>query len=161
MRAAILWVLVTGGLFGCTKDPVAPEFASPSATITTLFTTYDLADVPQTEIRRRFEAGERFKLLNPTLFQSCFSDWQGEHDEGLGGFVFGQLVVAKDELVIEVDEDVARVRPKHGPEDLPPVLLVRQDAGWKIDLRQSIPAEIRQRLYEVNRRARRVERQAR
>ena len=146
---------------GCTAKPADPAFASPKATIDTLFSAYHVQDVPQSEIRRRFTVGERFKLYDQALFRSCFSDWQGDHDEGLGGYVFGQLVAAKDELGIEVDETVARVRPLGTEEGFPPVVLVRQDAGWKIDLRQSVPASIRQRLYEVSRRARRVEQQSR
>ena len=146
---------------GCKAEPVDPAFASPKATIDTLFSAYDVKDVPQSEIRRRFTVGERFKLYDHELFKSCFSDWQGEHDEGLGGYVFGQLVAAKDELGIEVDETVARVRPLSAQEGFPPVLLVKQKAGWKIDLRESVPPDIRQRLYEVSRRARRVEQQSR
>jgi hypothetical protein len=41
------------------------------------------------------------------------------------------------------------------------MVLVKQRGGWKIDLRQSVPPKIRQSLYEVYRRARRAERQAR
>lgn len=146
---------------GCVDKPVDPAFASPKATIDTLFSAYEVQDVPQSEIRRRFTVGERFKLYDHALFRSCFSDWQGDHDEGLGGYVFGQLVAAKDELGIDVDETVARVRPLSAKEGFPPVVLIKQDVGWKIDLRKSVPADIRQRLYEVSRRARRVEQQSR
>jgi hypothetical protein len=41
------------------------------------------------------------------------------------------------------------------------MVLVKQNAAWKIDLRQSVPPKVRQSLYEVYRRARKAERQAR
>jgi hypothetical protein len=40
-------------------------------------------------------------------------------------------------------------------------VIVKPLNAWKIDLRRSVPAKIRQGLYEVYRRARRAERQAR
>lgn len=161
MKLGILSAFAVLAWVACTTEPADPAFASPKATIDTLFTAYDVKTVPQSEIRRRFTVGERFKLYDHELFKSCFSDWQGEHDEGLGGYVFGKLVAGKDELGIEVDETVARVRPLSAQEDFPPVVLIKQDAGWKIDLRQSVPADVRQRLYEVSRRARRMEQQSR
>ncbi len=145
-------------LSSCKAESVSPGFESPKSTIDTLFRAYDVGDVPQAEIRRRLQARERFELLDEGLFRSCFSDWQGEHDQGLGGFVFGQLVAAKDELTIDIQGNIAHVRASSSAPDSAPVVLVRQDAGWKIDLRKSIPPDIRQRLYEVYRHARRVER---
>jgi hypothetical protein len=115
----------------------------------------------QQEARRRLEARERFELLDVDLFRSCFSDWQGDHDHALGGFVFGQLVAGKEELDIAVEGRVARVRVTSSSPELQPIVLVEQDKAWKIDLRQSVPPEVRQSLYEVYRRARRAERQAR
>ncbi len=158
MRAAIITATVLLGLASCKTDSVSPAFESPNATIDTLFRAYDVRDVPQVEIRRRLQARERFKLLDENLFRSCFSDWQGEHDQGLGGFVFGQLVAAKDELLIDVKGKTARVRASSSAPEVSPVVLIKQDAGWKIDLRQSVPPDIRQRLYEVYRRTRRAER---
>ncbi|MDH3842432.1 MAG: hypothetical protein OES69_00725, partial [Myxococcales bacterium] len=145
-------------LTSCKTEAVSSAFESPSATIDTLFRAYDVRDVPQAEIRRRLQARERFELVDENLFRSCFSDWQGEHDQGLGGFVFGQLVAAKDELMIDVKGDTAYVRASSSAPDYEPVVLIKQDVGWKIDLRKSIPPEIRQRLYEVYRHARRAER---
>ena len=161
MRAFIIIATVLLGLASCKADSVSPAFESPNATIDTLFRAYDVRDVPQVEIRRRLQARERFKLRDENLFRSCFSDWQGEHDQGLGGFVFGQLVAAKDELLIDVKGETARVRASSSASEISPVVLIKQDAGWKIDLRQSVPPDIRQRLYEVYRRTRRAERQAR
>ena len=145
----------------CTREPVPTGFESPSATLDSLFRAYGVQDMPQDEARRRLQAHERFELLDSTLFRACFSDWQGEHDQALGGFVFGQLVAGKDELEIEIDQGTARVRPASAPVELTPIVLVKQGRAWKIDLRQSVPPKVRQSLYEVYRRARRAERKAR
>lgn len=145
----------------CKSEQVPTGFESPSATIDSLFRAYDVQNISQDEARRRLQARERFELLDEGLFRSCFSDWQGDHDHALGGFVFGQLVAAKDELEISIEDDTARVRAASASEDLQPIVLVMRNAAWKIDLRQSVPPKIRQSLYEVYRRARRAERQAR
>lgn len=161
MRAAVFLALALPLLASCEREPVPAGFESPAATIDTLFRAYGVHDITQDEARRRLQARERFRLLDPKLFRSCFSDWQGEHDQALGGYVFGQLVAAKDELEIETEKGAARVRAVSASEDLHPIVLVERDRAWKIDLRESIPPEVRQSLYEVYRRARRAERQAR
>jgi len=146
----------------CKKsEPASTGFESPSATIDSLFRAYGVEKISQDEARRRLQARERFELLDPQLFRSCFSDWQGEHDQALGGFVFGQLVAGKDELEITVEDDAAHVRAASASEELQAVVLVEQNGAWKIDLRQSVSPKIRQSLYEVYRRARKAERQAR
>ena len=148
-------------LASCTSRKAPEGFESASAAINSLFRAYGVQDMSQDEARRRLQARERFELLDPTLFRSCFSDWQGEHDQALGGFVFGQLVAAKEDMTIEVDEDVARVKVAPDDSEIQPIVVVKQDLAWKIDLRQSVPPRIRQSLYEVYRRARRAERKAR
>ena len=145
----------------CKTESAPTGFESPSATIDSLFRAYGVREISQEEARRRLQARERFELLDKELFQSCFSDWQGEHDHALGGFVFGQLVAGKDELQITIENDTARVRATSASSELKPVVLVKQHEAWKIDLRQSVPPKVRQSLYEVYRRARRAERQAR
>jgi hypothetical protein len=145
----------------CTAKKAPPEFESPEATVDSLFAAYGVQDMTQEEARRRLQARERFELLDAELFKSCFSDWQGEHDHALGGFVFGQLVAAKEELEVSITDEVAEVRVAPATSEVQPVVLVRRDLAWKIDLRKSVPPRIRQSLYEVYRRARRVERGAR
>ena len=147
-------------LASCKTEKPPVGFESPSATIESLFRAYGVQDMSQDEARRRLQARERFELLDPALFRSCFSDWQGEHDHALGGFVFGQLVAAKEDMKIEVEDDVARVEVAPESSGIQPVVVVKQNLAWKIDLRQSVPARIRQSLYEVYRRARRAERRA-
>lgn len=160
MRSVLIAALALFLMASCKRDPVPTGFESPSATIDSLFRAYGVQDISQNEARRRLEARERFELRDQALFQSCFSDWQGEHDHGLGGFVFGQLVAAKDELQISIEDGTAQVRAASASRELQPIVLVKQAGAWKIDLRQSVPPQIRQSLYEVYRRARRAEREA-
>ena len=154
-------VLLVAGSASCKSEPKPTGFESPSATIDSLFRAYGVQDMSQDEARRRLQAHERFELLDVKLFRSCFSDWQGEHDQALGGFVFGQLVAAKDELAISAEDEVAKVRAASASVELQPIIVVKVDRAWKIDLRRSVPPQVRQSLYEVYRRARRAERQAR
>ena len=161
MRRFLIALAVALSLASCKSEPAPVGFESPSATIDTLFRAYDVQSMSQLEARRRLQAHERFELIDSNLFRSCFSDWQGEHDQALGGYVFGQLVAAKDELEISIDEDVANVRASKASAELHPIVIVKQNRAWKIDLRQSVPAKVRQSLYEVYRRARRAERKAR
>ena len=159
LAAVALFVIASSG--SCKTESAPTGLESPSATIDSLFRAYGVQDISQEETRRRLQARERFELLDEQLFQSCFSDWQREHDHALGGFVFGQLVAGKDELQITIEDDAAKVRAASASAELQPIVLVKQQEAWKIDLRQSVPPKIRQSLYEVYRRARRAERQAR
>ena len=164
MRSIILAtgaaLLIASGV-SCKSESAPAGFESPSATIDSLFRAYDVQDISQDEARRRLQARERFQLLDKEFFQSCFSDWEGEHDHALGGFVFGRLVAAKDELRITIEDDTAKVRAASASPELQAMVLVKQNAAWKIDLRRSVPPKVRQSLYEVYRRARKAERQAR
>lgn len=154
-------VAVLIGVTACKRDAGQSGFESPRAAIDSLFAAYGVKDLSQQEARRRLQARERFELLDPKLFRSCFSDWEGEHDHALGGFVFGQLVAGKDELQITIEDRTAEVRAASASAELQPIVLAERDGLWKIDLRQSVPPQVRQSLYEVYRRARRAERRAR
>jgi hypothetical protein len=70
-------------------------------------------------------------------------------------------VAAKDELQIALEDGTAEVRAASASPDLQPIVLVEQTGAWKIVLRKSVPPKVRQSLYEVYRRSRRAERQAR
>ena len=160
MRTLLAAAVAIASLTSCKTEAAPVGYESPSATIDTLFRAYDVQDMSQEEARRRLQARERFELRDTDLFKSCFSDWQGEHDHALGGFVFGQLVAAKEDMKIQVEEDVAKVEVAPESSGMQPIVLVKVDRAWKIDLRESVPPRIRQSLYEVYRRARRAERQA-
>jgi len=160
VRFRVLNIFAIALLLSCTSEKAPAGFDSPSATIDSLFRAYGVQDMTQDEARRRLQARERFELLDPALFRSCFSDWQGEHDQALGGFVFGQLVAAKQDMKIYVEKEIARVEVAPASSEIKPIILVKQNLAWKIDLRQSVPPQIRQSLYEVYRRARRAERRA-
>lgn len=157
LSAVIMALLVLGS---CKSEPQQTGFESPRATIDSLFAAYGVRDMSQQEARRRLQARERFELRDAQLFRSCFSDWQGEHDHALGGFVFGQLVAAKEDLEIEIAKDSARVLVAPPSAEVQPIVLLEREGAWKIDLRQSVPPQVRQSLYEVYRRARRAERRA-
>ncbi len=161
VRLTIFATLALVAFASCKREQAPTGFESPSATIDSLFRAYDVQDVSQEEARRRLQARERFSLVDADLFRQCFSDWQGEHDHALGGFVFGQLVAAKEDLEISVDDDIAQVRVAPEESEMRPIVIVKRDQAWRIDLRRSIEPQIRQSLYEVYRRARRAERQAR
>jgi hypothetical protein len=161
VRSLVLATCTVALVASCKTEQAPTGFESPSATIDSLFAAYGVQEMSQNEARRRLQARERFELLQPDLFRSCFSDWQGEHDQALGGFVFGQLVAAKEELEISIEHDVATVRVAPASSKIQPIVVVKQNHAWKIDLRQSIPPKIRQSLYEVYRRARRAESHAR
>ena len=51
-----------------------------------------------------------------------------------------------------------RVIPMRDGDAGHPIVLRRTDAGWKIALRESVPDELRQRLYRVYEEARQRER---
>jgi hypothetical protein len=157
---ALVTVALIASIASCKTEKAPEGFESPSAAIDSLFRAYGVQDMTQDEARRRLQARERFDLLDPALFRSCFSDWQGEHDQALGGFVFGQLVAAKEDMKIHVEGEVARVEVASPSSEVKPIVLVKQNLAWKIDLRESVPPRIRQSLYEVYRRARRAERRA-
>ena len=161
MRHPLLTAAIVVLIASCKSEAPPAGFESPSATIDSLFRAYGVQRMSQAEARRRLQARERFELLDEALFRSCFSDWEGEHDQALGGFVFGQLVAAKEELEISIESDVAAVEVAPERSNIEPIVLIKQAGAWKIDLRNSVPPKIRQGLYEVYRRARRAERQAR
>jgi hypothetical protein len=143
MRRLLLASLL---LSACHERPVDARFASPEATVETLLTAYDLADVPQDEVRARMAAHARFTLLDRETYEACFADLGAASlDEGLAGFVVGALAAGKDELEVEIDGELARVSPREGVA----ITLRNEDGAWHIVLRDSVPAEIRERIASV------------
>jgi len=143
MRRLLLASLL---LSACHERPVDARFASPEATVETLLGAYDLADVPQAEVRARMAEHARFTLLDRDTFEACFADLGAASlDEGLAGFVVGALAAGKDELDIDVEGEIAHVSPRAGVE----IALRNDDGAWRIVLRDSVPAEIRERIASV------------
>ena len=146
-------------LSGCstTSDK---RFATPASTINTLFGAYGIADMSEGEVRARLQARQRFDLRDPQTHRDCFADWQGEQDQGLAGYVFGKLAAAKDHLRIEIDGTTAKITPDIEGASQEATVLSQTEGAWKIVLRESVPENVRQQLYQIYRRARLRERKA-
>lgn len=157
--AACALTIALSALPGC-REQHDKRFDTPAATIDALFRSYGIAELSEAEVRARLQARERFELRDPRLHRECFADWRGEQDQGLAGYVFGRLAAAKDHLRIDVEGDLAQITPGIEGAAQEATVLVRQDGAWKIALRQSVPEEVRQQLYQVYRRARLRERKA-
>lgn len=158
-----VWVLLFApfGLRGCASDvPTDPRFAEPEATVRTLFTVYDVADLGEAEVQELLRQRVQFQVRDRAAYEACFADWRDPHDEGLAGFVFGRLAALKDHLRYErsADGNTMRVIPTRDGNEGHPVVLHYTDGGWKIALRESVPSELRQRLYRVYEEARQRER---
>lgn len=144
---------------GCTQE-VDPRFATPQATVRTLFSAYGVSLASEASLRARLVAHERFRLRYPVAYRSCYADFERDEDEGAAGFVFGRLVAVKDHLVFHRDGDHATVRASADSPAIPTVHLRRRAGAFRIVLRQSVPVEVRAQLRAVFRRQReRLERQ--
>ena len=139
----------------CTKPDA--QFGSPEATLQTLFTAYGANHMTEAEARARLANREHFQLQDAALYRQCFADWLGPQDEGLAGYVFGSLLAAKDSLSFQKENQKVLVRTKRSSGEIITLAVMTQDNGkWKVLLRESVPEEVRQRLYEVYQDARRV-----
>ena len=144
-------------LAGCAEDERPPDlrFHTPGATVHTLLDAYGVLEVPQAEIDRRMALGRRFHLNDPQARRLAFADWDEAADEGLAGYVFGNLVRTKDDLRITITEDVAHVRAGGGERRVRPVVLREDELGWRIVLGESVPpavaADLRQAFEERRR----------
>ena len=168
MRLALAPLLVPAlallGPVGCQEAaPADARFASPDATVRTLFRAYGVEQMEGEEVRGLLRARASFRLRDRDLYVSCFSDWSQDEDEGLAGFVFGRLVAAKDHLRFEGDSSGelgsrVRVIPIRAGEAGDPIVLIRRGEGWKLSLHESVPSDVRRQLYRIHREARRRER---
>ena len=104
----------------------------------------------EAEARARLANREHFQLLDPATYRQCFADWLGPQDEGLAGYVFGSLLAAKESLLYQAQGESMLVRTKQPNGELITLAVMIKDGGkWKVALRQSVPSEIRERLYQV------------
>lgn len=152
--ASIAFALATALALGaCEDDPPDPRFATPDATVRTLFTAYGVEDLTQAEIQQRMMTRGQFELRDEAAYRACFADFRGPEDEGLAGFVFGTLAAAKDELEIVPSRDVIHVFPDRAGRPDRSVVMRREEAGYKIVLRESVPRDVQRQLLDVHRRA--------
>jgi hypothetical protein len=139
---------------GCSGGEGDHRFLTPEATVRSLFTAYAIEDIPEQAVLARMERGGRFTPEDVAGYRACFADFRGPADEGLAGYVFGALAAGKDHLRYEQDGELATVLPTddEGPE-APRIVLRRAGGEWKIVIRESVPADVRARLFQLYGRA--------
>ncbi len=125
------------------------RYHTPQATVHTLLDAYGVLELPQKEIDRRMDIGRRFHLNDPEARQLAFADWDEPADEGLAGYVFGNLARAKDSLRISITEDVAHVRSADPEVRIRPVVLQEDEVGWRIVLDESVPPAVARDLHQA------------
>jgi len=143
------WAVLGSLAGGCGGPAPDPRFATPNKTVETLLGAYGLDGVSQDEIQRRLRARQQFRLEDPAAYRACFIELEGEVSEAYAGFVVGALAAGRDDIRVTIVDDVANVFPTSRVR----VVMKRTDAGWKIDLEQSVPAEIRAQFQDIARRA--------
>lgn len=151
-RRPPLVVLLTLGLAsacGGSGSHADLRYHTPQATVHTLLEAYGVLEVSQAEIDRRMEVGYRFHLSDPEARRLAFADWDEPADEGLAGYVFGNLVRAKDSLRISITEDVAHVRSANPDVRIRPVVLQEDEVGWRIVLEDSVPPAVARDLRQA------------
>lgn len=141
--------LVVAVLACSDPEPTDLRLFTPKTTAETLLEVYGVADVSEEDVRRRMRIGRSFHLHDPETRALCFADLDesAPDAEGLVGYVFGSLASGKSDLEVTITGDVAHVfgRDESGRRSRP-VVMRREDAGWKIVLRESVPAAIQRRL---------------
>ncbi len=146
---AACWLALLA-MAGCGEETVPADLRliTPMATLETLFDAYGIATLPQEEIDRRLEIGRTFHLNDPGAMQACFDDWEGPESEAFAGYVFGNLIETKDDLVATIRGDEATVMAGAAENRTRPVVMVRDAQGWRISLSRSVPQSIRRALEE-------------
>lgn len=145
MRSRLLAVLVLA--VACGDDPTPDlRLMTPRTTIETMLDSYGVAELPQEEIDRRMDIGRRFHLNDPAALRACFSDWEEPAGEGLAGYVFGSIIVAKDDLIATIRDDEAEVMVRDPERRTRPVFLEREGGSWRINLERSVPRAVREEI---------------
>lgn len=142
-------LFLLGSLLGCEEGltRVDARFSTPEHTMGSLLRAYDLEDVPQAEIRERMAAHGRFALGDRDLYEECFADFDGSAiEEGWAGYVVGALAAGRDDVRVTIVGDRATLSPRDGVRI---VMRRAEDGTWAIVLRDSVPAELRERLTSV------------
>ncbi len=149
-RAGVCLLLALSAACGEEREPDS-RFATPEATLRTLMVTYGIEDMSQEDIQQIMRDRGRFHLRDEQTYRACFDDYEGPHDEGLAGFVFGTVAAGKDQLQVTHVQGKAHVFPDPERRDRS-VVLVQRDGEWKISLRESVPSDVRAALLEAYRR---------
>lgn len=140
--------LLVVGVMACGADlPPDLRYATPRATLGTLFEAWGVDALTAADVEARKARGRGFHLSDPASFRGCFADWEQPADEALAGYVFGVLAPAKDALRVVPGAERTLVFA----EDAPPVVLRRDEGGWRIVLGESVPASTRRHLGEAAR----------
>jgi len=147
----VVVLLTLGAAIGCggSEGHADLRYHTPQATVHTLLEAYGVLEVSQKEIDRRMDIGRRFHLNDPEARRMAFADWDEPADEGLAGYVFGNLVRAKDSLRISITEDVAHVRSANPEVRIRPVVLQEDEVGWRIVLDESVPPAVARDLRQA------------
>ncbi len=152
MRSRLHWLLACASLLAACSSPRTStdlRYNTPRATVLTLLDAYGVAEIPQEEVQRRMRIGRRFQLNDPVARDGCFSDFSGEADEGLIGYVFGSLAPIREDFVITqrgADEAMAQGVDSEGSPIRPVILRRGDDGNWRIVLRESVPGRTQRRL---------------
>jgi len=150
MRApsVMVTVLLLASLWasaGCGSEPRDVRFDTPEATLDTLLGSFGIADMTQEEVQRHMRSRGRFELADEATYHACFIDWDGPHSEALAGYVFGTVAAGKDQLRIARVGDRVHVYPDPERRERY-VVMVDEGVGYRISLRDSVPAEVRRAL---------------
>lgn len=144
-RLAHLLVVTPLVLSACQDAPRDARFDTPEDTVATLLGSFGVDEQTQEEVQRHLRNRGRFDLQDEATYHACFLDFGGPASEGLAGYVFGVVAAGKDQLrFARVGEEV-HVFPDPDSRELR-VVMVDGEAGYRISLRQSVPAEVRRAL---------------
>lgn len=142
---AHLFLVTVWALSACTDAPRDVRFDDPEATIATLLGAFGVADMAQEEVQRQLRSRGRFELRDEETYHACFVDFDGPASEGLAGYVFGTIAAGKDQLRIARVGDKVHVYPDPDRRERY-VVMFNSDVGYRISLRESVPAEVRRAL---------------
>lgn len=133
-------------LGGCEEEPKDARFATPEATIRTLLSTYGVQDMSQEEIQRHMRGRGRFELRDEVTYRMCFVDYAGSEHEGFAGYVFGTIAAGKDQIRIVHVEGRVHAYPDPDRVERYVVLDEGDDGLWRINLGESVPADVKRAL---------------
>lgn len=132
-------------LSACADAPRDMRFDTPEATLDTLLGAFGVEDQTQEEVQRHLQSRGRFDLQDEETYHACFVDFDGPASEALAGYVFGTVAAGKDQLRIVQVGDNVHVYPDPERREHH-VVMVNTDTGYRISLRESVPAEVRRAL---------------